>query len=129
MPQFLVASYLPDDFDPSVLTEETIAAIHALNDEMEAAGVLKFACGVSPASSAKTLRKQSDGRVSFTDGPFTETKEHIGGILLLETANLDEALAWVRKGAANFLAPIEVRQIFFQADPKRPAEKPGHGDF
>ena len=43
MPQYLIASYLPDDFDPSVLTEETIAAIHALNDEMEAAGVAERA--------------------------------------------------------------------------------------
>jgi hypothetical protein len=119
MPQYLIASYLPDDFDPSVLTEANIAAIHALNDEMEAAGVLKFACGVSPASSAKTLLKQSDGKVSVTDGPFTETKEHIGGLLLLEADNLDEALAWARKGAANFRAPVEVRQIFFQADPKK----------
>ncbi len=118
MPQYLIASYLPDDFDPSVITEETIAGIHALNDEMEAAGALKFACGVSPASSAKTLRKHSDGKISVTDGPFTEAKEHIGGLLLIEAANLDEALAWVRKGSAHMLAPVEVREIFFQADPK-----------
>jgi hypothetical protein len=68
MPQYLVANYLPDDFDPSTLTEEMIEEIHALNREMIAAGARKFACGISPAANAKTLRKQFDGRVLITDG-------------------------------------------------------------
>ncbi len=61
MPQYLVANYLPDDFDPSTVTEAMIEEIHALNREMIAAGVRKFACGISPAANAKTVRKQSDG--------------------------------------------------------------------
>jgi hypothetical protein len=99
MPQYLVANYLPDDFDPSTVTEETIEEIHALNREMIAAGVRKFACGISPASNAKTVRKQPDGTVLVTDGPYIETKEHIGGFWILEAADMDEALAWARKGA------------------------------
>src|SRR5215472_7320866 len=79
MPQYLVCNYLPDDFDPSTLTEEMIEEIHALNREMIAAGARKFACGISPAANAKTLWKQPDGRVLVTDGPYTETKEHMGG--------------------------------------------------
>ena len=63
MPQYLVANYLPDDFDPSTVTEAMIEEIHALNREMIAAGVRKFACGISPAANAKTVRKQSDGTV------------------------------------------------------------------
>ena len=50
MPQYLVANYLPDDFDPSTVTEAMIEEIHALNREMIAAGVRKFACGISPAA-------------------------------------------------------------------------------
>ncbi len=50
MPQYLVANYLPDDFDPSAVTEAMIEEIHALNREMIAAGARKFACGISPAS-------------------------------------------------------------------------------
>src|SRR5947207_9328935 len=79
MPQYLVANYLPDDFDPSAVTEAMIEEIHALNREMIAAGARKFACGISPASNAKTVRKQPDGTVLVTDGPYTETKEHMGG--------------------------------------------------
>src|ERR1700744_3002919 len=64
MPQYLISTYIPGDFDPSSVTEETIAAIHALNREMVAAGVRKFACGLSPK--AMTLRSQSDGEVVVT---------------------------------------------------------------
>ncbi|HEX8723804.1 MAG TPA: YciI family protein [Gemmatimonadaceae bacterium] len=116
MPRYLVASYLPDDFDPSTITEETGAAIHALNAEMEAAGALKFACGVSPVGSAKTLRNKG-GKLLVTDGPYTETKEHIAGFMLVDAANMDEVLAWLRKGAAGILGPVEVRELYYQPDP------------
>jgi hypothetical protein len=117
MPRYLVASYLPDDYDPSGESEETIRAIHALNDEMEAAGVLKFACGISPASSAKTLRAQPNGKFIVTDGPYTETKDHIAGFYLLEAADTDEVFKWLRKASVAFRYPVEVRQIFFAPDP------------
>jgi len=68
MPQYLVANYLRDDFDPSAVTEAMIEEIHALNREMIAAGVRKFACGISPAGNAKTVRKQSDCTLLFTMG-------------------------------------------------------------
>jgi hypothetical protein len=122
MPQYLVANYLPDDFDPSTVTEAMIEEINALNRQLIAAGVRKFACGISPASNAKTVRKQRDGTVVVTDGPFTETKEHMGGFWILEAANLDEALAWARKGAISCDAAGEVRELLFFPDPKRAAE-------
>jgi hypothetical protein len=92
MPQYLVAVYHPDDYDPSVETEATIEEIHALNRELIAAGARKFACGLSPAGNAKSLRAQPDGKVLVTDGPYTETKEHMGGFWIFEAADLDEAL-------------------------------------
>jgi hypothetical protein len=114
MAQYLVAIHLPDDFDPSTQTEATMSEIHALNREMIATGARKFACGLSPASSAKSLRTQPDGNVLVTDGPYLETKEHIGGFWILEAANLDEALAWARKAAVACRAPVEVREILFR---------------
>jgi hypothetical protein len=118
MPQYLVANYLPDDFDPSAVTEAMIEEIHALNREMIAAGVRKFACGISPASNAKTVRKQPDGTVLVTDGPYTETKEHMGGFWILEAADMDEALAWARKGAISCDAVGEVRELLFYPAPE-----------
>ncbi|HVM75155.1 MAG TPA: YciI family protein [Candidatus Saccharimonadales bacterium] len=124
MPQYLVASYLADNFDPSSVTEAMVEEIHALNRELIAAGVRKFACGISPASNAKTVRKQADGTVLVTDGPYIETKEHIGGFWILECANLEEALAWARKGAISCDAVGEVRELLFYPAPEvEPVER------
>ena len=122
MPQYLVANYLPDDFDPSTVTEAMIEEIHALNRELIAAGVRKFACGISPAASAKTVRKQSDGKMLVTDGPYIETKEHMGGFWILEAADMNEALAWAHKGAIACDVPGEVRELLFYPDPNAAAE-------
>ena len=111
MPHYLVAGYLRDDFDPSQMDEAIGREIHALNKEMIAAGVRKFAGGLG---AAKSLRAQSDGEILITDGPYLETKEHIGGFLILECAGMDEALAWARKGVAATRGQVEVREIFFQ---------------
>jgi hypothetical protein len=107
--QYLVAIHHPDDYDPSAEGEAMYRDIEALNIEMMAAGVRVFAGGLHPASSAKSLRAQPDGKVLITDGPYLETKEHVGGFWLLEAADLDEALAWGRKAAVACRAPVEVR--------------------
>src|ERR1700691_1877468 len=123
MPQYLVANYLPDDFDQSTVTEGMIEEIHGPNREMFAPGMRKFACGISPAANAKTVRKQSDGTVLVTDGPYTETKEHMGGFWILEAANMDEALAWARKATISCDAVGEVRELlFFPAPEQGPGE-------
>jgi len=105
----LVAIHHPDDYDPSLEGEAMRRDISALNKEMIAAGVRIFAGGLSSANSAKSLRAQPDGEVLLTDGPYLETKEHVGGFWLLEAADLDEALAWGRKAAVACRAPVEVR--------------------
>ncbi len=87
MPQYLVAGYLPDNYDPSHADEATGREIHALNKEMIAAGVRKFACGLG---AAKSLRAQTDGGVLISDGPYLGTKEHIGGFWILECADMGE---------------------------------------
>ena len=109
MTQYLVAIHHPDDYDPSVETEAMSRDIDALNDEMKAAGVRIFVGGLSPVSSARSLRAKPDGKVIITDGPYVETKEHIGGFWVLEAADLDDALAWGRKAAVACRAPVEVR--------------------
>jgi hypothetical protein len=65
--------------------------------------------GCTPASSARSLRVRADGQVLGTDGPYLETKEHIGGLWVLEVADPEEALMWGRKAAVACRAPVEVR--------------------
>jgi hypothetical protein len=117
MPQYLVSGYLPDNFDPSTIDEATVEEIHALNREMIAAGVRKFACGLSPK--ATTLRAQPNGEVLLTDGPYLEAKEQVGGLSILECADMDEVLAWARKGAKAGGGAVEVREIFFMPAPEK----------
>jgi hypothetical protein len=118
MPKFLVTVQLPDDFDPSAMDEATANEIYALNEEMDAAGVTVFAGGLTPPSCAKSLRVQPNGEVLVTDGPYLEAKEHVGGLSVIEAADMDEALKWARKGAAACRASGEVREIFFRPGPE-----------
>jgi hypothetical protein len=60
--------------------------------------------------------------VLVTDKPYLETKEHIGGFWIQKAADLDEALAWARKGAVVCRASGEVLPIFFNPDPKGATE-------
>lgn len=113
MTQYLVAIHHPDDYDPSVAEDETMSRdIDALNDEMKAADIRTFVGGLRPASNARSLQAQPDGEVLTTDGPYLETKEHMGGFWVLEAASLEEALAWGRKAAVACRAPVEVRPFY-----------------
>jgi hypothetical protein len=110
MTQYLVAIHHPDDYDPAVAEDKAMHRdIDALNDEMRTAGVRVFVGGLKPASSARSLRVKPGGGVLITDGPYIESKEHVGGFWVLEAADLDEALAWGRKAAVACRAPVEVR--------------------
>ena len=73
---------------------------------------------------SKSLRVQPDGKVLITDGPYLETKEHIGGFWVLEAANLDDALAWGRKAVVACRAPVEVRPF---GEPTEATERKSYG--
>ena len=120
MPLYLIAVQQPDDFDPSTVTEAMIRDIDVLNEELEARGARIFGAGFSPASNAKCLRAQPDGKVLTTDGPYMETKEHVGGFWIVKAANLDEALEWGRKGALACRAPVEVRPFLERTEEDNP---------
>jgi hypothetical protein len=110
MSQYLVAVQLPDNFNPPAADAAAMGRdIDVLNEEMVAAGVRIFVGGLTPVREVKSLRAQPDGKVLTTDGPYLETKEHIGGFWVLEVASLDEALEWGRKAVVACRVPVEVR--------------------
>ena len=111
MPQYLVAIHHPDGYDGSLEGEAMMRDIDVLNEEMVAAGARIFAGGLSAAKSAKSLRAQPDGKVLITDGPYLETKEHIGGFWVLESTDMNVALEWGRNTVGACRAPVEVRQF------------------
>ena len=64
--------------------------------------------GLQPANTARTLRYRN-GKVMVTDGPFAETKEQIGGILILEADHLDHAVELMSKHPGVRVGPFEIR--------------------
>jgi len=117
MPQYLVAIHHPDNYDPSLEDDAMIRDIDVLNEEMQAAGARFFAGGLETARKAKSLRKQPNGKIAVTDGPYLETKEHIGGFWIVDAADMDEALAWGQKAVVACRAPVEVR-AFLEMPPE-----------
>jgi hypothetical protein len=96
--------------------DEKTAAEHAddgcggWSEEMERRGVVRGAAGLRPATDATTVRVR-EGATLVTDGPFAETREQIGGICLIECADLDEALEIAAKHPAAGYGSIEVRPL------------------
>lgn len=83
--------------------------IDALNAEMVAAGVRVFVGGLQSPATAKSLRPRADGEVDLADGLYLDASAHVGGLWVLKTPTIDEALAWGRKAAIVCRAPVEVR--------------------
>jgi hypothetical protein len=92
------------------MLERIMRDVEAVNREMDAAGVTVLRARLSPAIDAVVVRPTAGGTL-VTDGPFAETKEHIGGFALIEAAGSDAALAWARKLAGATTLPIEVRAL------------------
>jgi hypothetical protein len=110
MTEYLLSVYMVEG--APMPSEEEIQqmykAVDTFNDELKTAGVWVFAGGLHPPSTATVVRNQS-GQVVTTDGPFAETKEQLGGFWIIESPDLDKALAWAAKGSAACGAPVEVR--------------------
>jgi hypothetical protein len=82
----------------------------AFGEAAEAAGVLLGGEGLQPTSTATTVRVR-DGETLFTDGPFAETREQLGGYYLLQCADLDEATRWAAKIPGARTGAVEVRPV------------------
>jgi hypothetical protein len=112
--QYLLSIYQPDgDPPPPEVLQQVMRDIDHLIGEIKAAGAWVFNGGLHPPTAATLLRLQ-DGDVLATDGPFAESKEHVGGLIIIKAPDLDAALDWARKAARAITLPIEVRP--FQND-------------
>ena len=81
-----------------------------LSDELTARGQYLAGHPLQPSSSATTVRVR-DGRRIVTDGPFAETREQLGGYMLVDVDNLDEAIAIAARGPVARVGTVEVRPV------------------
>jgi hypothetical protein len=92
--------------------EDPMAAVWAFMERWEKAG--KIANGgaeLDSSKKAKTIRAGGDGKLVVTDGPYLELKEVVGGILILEADNLDEAVAIAATWPITGSTSVEVRPV------------------
>jgi hypothetical protein len=109
MPQYLLSVYQPDGPPPaSVDLDRVMRDLDAVNQELRAAGAWVFAGGLHPPSTATVVRTRGS-EILMTDGPFAESKEHVGGFTIIEAPDLDAALEWGTKIARASTLPVEVR--------------------
>ena len=96
---------------------EAMAAMGKFNEELAAAGILRAADGLKPSSQGKRIAFDGPGRMVI-DGPFAETKELVAGFWLWEVADMDEAVAWVKRCPNPMPGPseIEIRPLYEMAD-------------
>jgi hypothetical protein len=102
------AEWVPDHTDDELRAKST--ALTGLVAEMEAAGVLIFTGGVDDAAPVFSV-EASSGTPLFTDGPFIETKEHLGGFAVVDVPDEAAARLWAGKIAAECGWPQEVRRF------------------
>ena len=93
--------------EPAVM-QAMFADVDAFNKEVQASGEWVFAGGLEPPETATVVRI-ADGEVVLTDGPFAETREHLGGFWVIETSDLDAALALADRAARACRNPVEAR--------------------
>lgn len=88
--------------------KEGMAAFHDYAASLEEAGVLLSAEVLQPTSTSTTLIP-TEGRIQVQDGPYADTKDRLGGTILIEVPDLDAALAWAEKCPSAQWGPIEIR--------------------
>jgi len=91
-------------------SKDEVAAVYAeitrWSDDLERKGILKGGVELQPKRTAMTVRRVN-GTMRVSDGPFIESKEHVGGFAMIEVPDLDEAI----RLAKSFPGGVEVRPI------------------
>jgi hypothetical protein len=104
--------YKPAKAEGHAPTEEEMATMGQFIEEVSKAGVLLATEGCLPSSKGARIR-QTNGKHFITDGPFTETKEIIGGFAILQVKSKDEVIEWNKR----FLrvagdGEVEIRELY-----------------
>ena len=95
--------------DPAEL-QAVMDAVDGFNTALKDSGPFRFAAGLHPPSSAKTVDATS-GETVVHDGPFVEATEYVGGFWVIEAADLDAAVRWAAMASKAVQSRIEVRAV------------------
>lgn len=104
--------YKPSKAEGQPPTAEEMATMGKFIEEVSKTGILLATEGCLPSSRGVRIR-QTAGKHTVTDGPFTETKEIIGGFALFQVKSKDEIVEWTKRflGAAGD-GEVEIRELY-----------------
>jgi hypothetical protein len=107
-----MAQYLISVLDDTTGNDTTgeMAEIDAFNEQLSAEGHWVFAGGLAPPSAATVVDGRA-GEAVFTDGPYVESKEYLGGFWVIEAPDLDVALRLAAQGSKACHRKVEVRPL------------------
>lgn len=111
--QYMLLIYNDPALEPAYGTpefNEMMGGYFAANEQMKAAGVLRSGEGLQGVETATSLRIKS-GKVETMDGPFAETREHLGGYYVIDVPDLDAALKYAALIPSAHFGTIEVRPL------------------
>jgi hypothetical protein len=114
MPRYLLSVYGPaerNEYGDYPSKEEMLQAFAdtgAFNEKLQRDGHFVFADGLEQATAATTVDGQGEKPI-YTDGPYLESKEYLGGFWVIEAADLDQALALAAEGSRACRGKVEVR--------------------
>ena len=94
-------------------SEELLTAMGKYNEELVKAGVMLAGEGLHPSSKGSRV-KSSKGKITVTDGPFTETKELICGFWIWQVKSMEEAIEWAKRmpNPHGEDGEVEIRPVF-----------------
>ena len=125
--RFMMFMYPSDDAEKTgaMPSAEDVAQMMKYNEELAKAGVLIALDGLHPSSKGARITFPG-GKPKVSDGPFSESKEIIGGYWMIQTKSRDEAIEWAKRVPGAGAKFVEVRQVFEMTD--FPADVQAAGD-
>ncbi len=111
--KYMLLIYNDPAIEPAYGTPEfqtMMGGYFALNEKLKADGVIRGGEGLKGINTATSL-KVRDGKIDVMDGPFAETKEHLGGYYIIEVVDLDAALKYAAMVPSAKHGTIEIRPL------------------
>ena len=108
--QYLLLISADEDVAATRLRDGATLSFDAWITDLEQRGVLRAHVGLHDSPTATTVRLR-DGEVLLTDGPFAEGREQVGGLAVVDCADLDEAVAIAAAHPAAAFGQVEVRPV------------------
>lgn len=95
--------------------KELLTEMGKFNEQLVKAGIMLAGEGLHASSKGKRV-KFAEGKTTVIDGPFTESKELVGGFWLWQVRSMEEAVEWLKRAPFDAGAEVEIRQVFEAED-------------